>query len=519
MTKREPPLHAGQAAKTGQVGDDDAGAAESSSASPTQLTQADSPAAIRRRGALGAALLTVRAAAAQVVALAGTLVLTHLLSPSAYGLVAFGATVVAMGNFFADGGLGMSLIRKAADPTVDELRTLLAVQLMLASAIAVGLAVAGTAAGTAGAVTALMACSLPLLAVRAPHAIALERALEYRPIASIEFLESLVYYGWAIATVWAGWGVWGLASAAIARDLAGSVLMATASPLPTLMLPRFVRGTLRSMLAFGIGFQAVGIVSLARLQGVNLVVAAVGGNQLLGLWSLTQRLLQVPFWLFTALWRVSYPTMARLRALGEDVRGTVERLARLTALAAGVALVPLASSAHDLIPALFGNRWAPAATPLVWASAGLVISGPISVATSGFVYSRGDVRTPLRASTSNAIVFLGLTGALLGPLGIAGVGVAWMFASLTEAAIFGRALRRYANVAVERLVRIPVGTAFASAFLASAFVTYALGPSLSSRLVDGILTAIIALLAYLSLNFAFNRADLDDVVRRVRSLM
>ena len=62
-----------------------------------------------------------------------------------------------------------------------------------------------------------MACSLPLLALRAPHAIALERALEYRPIAAIEFAESLVFYGWAIATVAAGWGVWGVASAAIAR--------------------------------------------------------------------------------------------------------------------------------------------------------------------------------------------------------------------------------------------------------------------------------------------------------------
>lgn len=490
-----------------------------SSAGVKQPTEADSPATIRKRGALGAALLTVRAAAAQVVGFAGTLVLAHLLSPTAFGLVAFGATVVAIGNFFADGGLGMSLIRKVTDPTVDEFRTLLAVQLMMAFAIALVLAVVGTRAGTGGAVTALMAGSLPLLALRAPHAIALERALEYRPIASIEFIESLVYSGWAIATVWAGWGVWGLASAAVARDVAGSLLMAKASPLSMLMAPRLVRSTLRSMLAFGIGFQAVGIVSLLRLQGVNLVVAAVGGNHLLGLWSLTQRLLQVPFWLFMALWRVSYPTMARLRALGEDLRGTVERLARLTALAAGAILVPLAASAHYLVPALFGSRWAPAAAPVSWASAGLVISGPISVATSGFLYSRGDVRTPLRASTSGAIVFLALTAALLGPLGIAGVGVAWMFASLTEAVIFGQALRRYANLAVERLLRVPVATAFASAFAASAFVAYALHPALSSRLVDGIVTATVGLLAYLSLNLAFNRADLVDMVRRVRSLV
>ena len=91
--------------------------------------------------------------------------------------------------------------------------------------IAVVVAAAGYRAGTTGAVTAIMAGSLPLLALRAPHAIALERALEYRPIASIEFAESVVFYGWAIATVAAGWGVWGVASAAVLRSLVGSALM------------------------------------------------------------------------------------------------------------------------------------------------------------------------------------------------------------------------------------------------------------------------------------------------------
>ena len=280
---------------------------------------ADSPAAIRERGAVGAALLTVRAAAAQVVAFLGTLVLAHLLLPSAFGVVAFGTTVVTIGNFFADGGLGAALVRKPTDPTTEELRTLLALQLAVALVIAAGIAGDGIQAGTAGAVTAIMAVSLPLLALRAPHAIALERALEYRPIASIEFTESLAYYGWAIATVWVGWGVWGLASAAVVRALAGSVLMALASPLG-ILTPRLEREHAARMLAFGIGFQAVGLAALARNQGVNLVVAAAGGEQLLGFWSLANRLLQVPFWLFrrcggsrTRRWRGCAPS-ARTRA-------------------------------------------------------------------------------------------------------------------------------------------------------------------------------------------------------------
>src|SRR4051794_24283226 len=237
----------------------------------------ESAATIRDRGAVGAVLLTARQAGAQLVAVVGTLVLAHQLSPTAFGMVALGTTVVTIGTFFADGGLGAALIRKAEHPTVDELRALLAMQLVFAFAIALGVAAVGLQAGTTGAVTAIMASSLPVLALRAPHAIALERALDYRPIAVTEFAESVVFYGWAIATVKAGWGVWGVASAAIARSVAGSVLMTLASPLK-LITPRLVRGTLRSMLSFGVGFQAIGLAALARNQGVNLVVVAVGGE-------------------------------------------------------------------------------------------------------------------------------------------------------------------------------------------------------------------------------------------------
>ncbi len=472
---------------------------------------AERAATIRDRGAAGAVLLTIRAAGAQAVAFVGTVVLAHQLTPTTLGIVAFGTTIVTVGNFFADGGLGVALIRRGDDPTVDELRALLALQLVLAFIIALGVTGVGLLAGTSGAVTAVMAWSLPFLALRAPHAIALERALDYRPIAATEFAESLVFYAWAIATVAAGWGVWGVASAAIARSVAGSVLMTAASPLKVLT-PRVRHGTLRSMLAFGVGFQAVGLAGLVREQGLNLVIVAVAGERVLGYWSVAYRLMQAPFWVFQALWRVSYPTMARLRAHGEDTRLTVQRFARVTALLSGAMLAPLAASAHIVVPALFGANWAPTAGPLPWACAGLVISGPISVATAGYMYAEKGVRTPLVATVINGGVWIGVTAILLPPLGIAAVGIAWMVASWTEAAIFARALHR-AGVAVVGMIIVPVVAAVASALLAFGAQT-----PLATSLVPGIATAVVALAAYLALSYAFNRPDLLATARRVRSL-
>ena len=90
------------------------------------------------------------------------------------------------------------------------------------------------------------------------------------------------------------------------------------------------------------------------------MVVAIGGERLLGYWSVAYRLMQLPFWVLQALWRVSYPMMARLRAHGEDTRLTVERFARVTALVSGAVLAPLAVSAHFVVPALFGATGLPA---------------------------------------------------------------------------------------------------------------------------------------------------------------
>jgi O-antigen/teichoic acid export membrane protein len=288
--------------------------------------------------------------------------------------------------------------------------------------------------------------------------------------------------------------------------------MTRASPLG-LITPRLDVDALRSMLGFGVRFQAVGLAGLVRTQGVNLVIAAAGGQLLLGYWSLATRLLQVPFWLFQALWRVSYPTMARLRAAGDDTRQVAERLARMTALASGAMLAPLAASAHSLVPGLFGTAWTHAADPMPWASAGLMVSGPISVATAGYLYSEHDARTPLNATVVNGVVWVALTAVLLGPVGVAAAGISWMLASWAEAVIFSRALRRRAALRIERVILVPVAIGFAAAVVAGLA-----NPHLSRLVVDGIVTAGVALVVFAVLSLAFNRADVQAAVRRMRSL-
>jgi O-antigen/teichoic acid export membrane protein len=202
-----------------------------------------------------------------------------------------------------------------------------------------------------------------------------------------------------------------------------------------------------------------------------------------------------------------------LRALGEDTRHVVERLARMTALVSAAVLAPLAASAHALVPALFGAPWAQAADPMPWACAGLMVSGPISVATAGYLYSELDARTPLRATIVNGLIWVPLTAVLIGPVGVAAAGIAWMVASWAEAVIFARALRRREALRIERVILVPVAIGFAAAVVAG--IT---SPPLSSDLAVGVVTAGVALIAFTALSLAFNRPDVYAAVRRMRSL-
>ena len=129
-----------------------------------------------------------------------------MLSPTDFRIVAVGTTLVTFANFLADGGIGQGLIRRVEPPERADLKALLGFQLGFSTVLAIGIGLAALPFGTLGEVTALMALSLPLTAVRAPGGVLFERQLSYRPLAVVEIVETICYFVWAIVTVSVGWG-------------------------------------------------------------------------------------------------------------------------------------------------------------------------------------------------------------------------------------------------------------------------------------------------------------------------
>ncbi len=318
---------------------------------------------VRRRAISGAAIDAMRGFGIRVLAFFGAAVLARQLAPADFGVVAVGQTFLTFGNLpvrrrhirrgphpanrgpYAHGPQGLSMAAAQSDD-----RPRCCVRARDDSVRADRRGHERDAAGASGGGVSSSEHDLARTSAQLPNT------------CGHGFLVgTLAFDAWAITTVSLGWGVWGLASAGVVRAVAGTIFLLVVFP-PGRMIPWPSCTLARRLLGFGFRYQASNLLALVRDQAIRIrSVAAVGGVSDLGLYSMAYRIYQVPLLLFTSLWRISFPGMARLVAAREDMRSTVERVLGVVAVAAGVLLAPLAASARDLVWLYSAKQWTPPA--------------------------------------------------------------------------------------------------------------------------------------------------------------
>jgi O-antigen/teichoic acid export membrane protein len=477
---------------------------------PFPALAALTPAEVRRRASSALVVFGTRGLAIMLIGLASNVVLARLLTPHDFGLAAIGLTFVSFVGLLSDGGLGGGLIRRARPPDISELRALLAMQLTVTVVLAAGIAAVATPLGEGGRVVALMVCSMPLVALQFPGKITLERDLRFRPLALVELSQVLAYQAVAIGLVLGGAGVWGLAIGTLARALVGATVTNLVSPVRVLR-PSFSWARVRPLLAFGMRLQLISGTWLAREQGLNAAIAAIGGVATLGLFSLAKRLLEVPYLIVTSLGRISFPAMSQLLAAKEQPGRLIERALSVTVVGTGIMLVALAGSGPGLVPGVFGEQWRAAADVLPGACLGMFVAGSIAVGTQGFLFAVGDADAVLRATALSAFAVFGVTLPLLPSLGTWAIGLGMLVSSLTEATILARATRGHTPVRFASILVLPTLLAVPSA-AAGWWVSVNAGEDLPAGL-GGAATAVSCFLAGLML---FRRGQLSAAYQVAR---
>jgi O-antigen/teichoic acid export membrane protein len=462
---------------------------------------------LKRRASGGVFIVGTRGLAMLLLGFGGNAVVARLLTPHDFGVVAIGMSFVLFTNVVADGGLAAGLIRRAEPPTGDELAALTALQLSVTVGFALLAASLAPLFGEIGWVTAVMVSSMPLATLQFPGRILLERSLSYRPLAALEVSQVLVYHAWAITFVALGFGVWGLASAAVVMRVAAAFVIARISPVG-LVRPRFSWGKVRPLVGFGLRFQATGATWLVRDQGLNASVAAIGSLSILGLWSLARRLMEIPFLLFESLFRVSFPTMSQLVAAKEDPAPLIERAVGMAAIGGGIILTGLAGSAPGLVPGIFGEQWRDASSVVPLACLGLGIGGSVSVATQGYLYAVGDAAGVLRVVLLQTAVLFAVTLPLLPWLGVSAIGVGLLVSSVVEAVALGRTTSRWTHVRLVRPLLAPVVAGVAAGV--AGWLVADLG---GADLVSGLGGGACSVLAFLVILTVVRRSVVDETFR------
>jgi O-antigen/teichoic acid export membrane protein len=466
---------------------------------------------VRARAASGAALIGARAALVYALGIGANLVLASLLVPRDFGLVALGTVLVVVGGYLADGGFGAALIRRDAPPARAELEAVNALQVGATGAAAVLVAAAAAPVGRDGLVVASMVASLPIIVLRTPSVIVLERNLRYRVIATADVAEALAYYVWAVVAVALGAGVWGMATGVVVRSVVGSSTVIARGPVG-LLRPRWSWHHVRPLLGFGAKFQATAVLQILREQLLNVGVAAVAGVATLGVWSLAWRVLQIPNLLFMTVSRISFPAMSRLIGHREDPSPVIERgVAVLAALTGGliVGLIGFAPALPDLV----GHRWHAVPAVILLAGLGLIVGAPTTVATAGYLFAADAAGSVAIATLASSAVWFGLGLSLLPSLGAPAMGIGWLAASVVNAAVLGRqaVARTGAAIAGHAAVPTAIGLAAAAAgWLVSHQVVGVLGG------VAGLAAGELLLLAGLAL---VSRAALRDTRLVVRQAL
>jgi O-antigen/teichoic acid export membrane protein len=455
-------------------------------------------------------------------------VLTRLVAPDMFGVVALAMSVIAVLQVVVDSGFSKALVQlKTLD--AKDASTAFWTSLALAAALYGGLFLSAPAlAGLLGneslaAVLQVLGLALPLGALSQTPVALLERELQFKILSLRQVFASLVGSLAAIAVAIAGGGIWALVTQAIATAAASFVALWAS----TAWRPGFVYSFASLKRLWPVGVSIMGTELLDALQGNidKLVVGFAFSAEVLGYYYVAQRLGTILMELVTTvISRVSLTTFSRV----QDDLPRLNRIFRQMTFAAGLIGIPVfglcAVFAPQLFPLVFGPRWEPA-IPILWGLAGGWALSAVMYFDRPVLLATGHAKSAFWLALLQNAAGITLLIALL-PFGIVGVVISrWARVIVWPARLWvmRRAIELPIRPYVSQVLRVVAAFAPLAAILIGLQQTdWARGPW--AFLAFTLPTGLASLVVYVALTWWLageeNRASLRPlaigVIRRLR---
>src|SRR3989338_7887516 len=314
---------------------------------------------VKNRAIKGAAILTVRNILIQAVSFFSIALLTFLLEPQDYGVFFIVSAVVSFLAYFGDIGFAASLIQKKEKLQDIELRTIFTAQQILVF-------------------------SLVLSSLKTIPTVLLERKLEFNKYIIPQILEVLVFNITAVFFAWRGFGVTSFTIAVILRGFVGLVSTYIVSP----WIPRFAfsASSFKSLLKFGIPYQANTFLAMIKDDGMTLFLGGTLGSSGIGLLGWAQKWAFAPLRFFMdQVIKVTFPAFSRMQDNKKELSNALSKSILYICLLVFPALtflILVAPSLVEVIPKY--SKWSPALLALSFLSITSALAAVATPLTNAF---------------------------------------------------------------------------------------------------------------------------------------
>jgi len=337
-----------------------------------------------------------------------TIILTRILSPTDFGLVALVMSVIAIAATFSDAGLGVSLIRKRRLLPI-HYSSVFIVNLFVGiclTIIAYLLAPVVANFFENPELTRLTQALSPLFvlwSLSSLQTIRLRKDLNYALITKITITSAFMGGLGGIVMAFNGAGVWSLVVQALVHASIYNLLIWAATKWRPAL--NFSLKALRSLWAFGFRVFLVDLMESVFSKLDNLIIGKLFLPETLGYFSRAKALDQmITNYSSASLMSVLFPVLSQVQNELSRFRAIVLRSLGIISFVVFLLLGIFYLSSSEIVLLLFGENWAPTIPYFKI----LLVSGfgyPIGALLINTLYSRGDSKDILRLEVAKKILF------------------------------------------------------------------------------------------------------------------
>jgi PST family polysaccharide transporter len=385
---------------------------------------------IKKSSVRGVVALTTRTLILQFVAFGATFLLTLYLSPDIFGVFYIVSAVIAFLTYFSDIGLAAALVQKKDAVSDDDLSTTFIIQQGLVLTLVFGSLVASPYIASFYKLDAAgiwlfraLAISFFLSSLKTIPSILLERKLAFEKLVLPQILETVGFYGVAVALAFSGFGITSFTYAVLVRGVVGLIGIYIAQPwMPTFV---FSNKSAKHLLRFGIPFQLNSFIALLKDDLLTLYLGKVLPFAQVGYIGWAKKWAEVPLRLIMdSVIRVTFPAFSRMQhdkaLLARALEKTIYGLA-LTILPISVGLLFFIGPMVHLIPRYI--KWEPA-LPSFYFFVGAAALASLSTPLINAINAVGKIKITLQFMIFWTVLTWLFTVALLPLLSFNGFAVA-----------------------------------------------------------------------------------------------